>query len=363
MRKINVEEYIKKVNIVHNNLYCYDLVDNIKAKSNINIICKKHGVFTQRNDHHLNGSICPKCRNEQRSISQEEFIIRANKTHNNFYNYSKTVFKAMKQNIIIICPIHGEFEQSPEVHIYNTGGCKECFKDRIKLSFEDFKDRVNKKYNNFFDYSKSYFKSMDDDIIIICPIHGEFIKSPNNHLVSHGCKQCLEEYRLNKLQIDFIEKSKILHHNKYDYSKVVYKSAKTNVEIICPIHGSFFQQPTKHLCKHKCPYCKESKGETEITYLLKINNIKHIKQFGFDNCRDINKLSFDFYLPDFNTCIEFDGEQHFKIIEMWGGEKDFITRQKRDNIKNEYCKNNNINLIRIRYDENIEEKIKFLYGK
>ena len=48
---------------------------------------------------------------------------------------------------------------------------------------------------------------------------------------------------------------------------------------------------------------------------------------------------------------------------MWGGEKDFITRQKRDNIKNEYCKNNNINLIRIRYDENIEEKIKFLYGK
>ena len=71
-------------------------------------------------------------------------------------------------------------------------------------------------------------------------------------------------------------------------------------------------------------------------------------------------MLFDFYLIDYNICIEYDGLQHYKEIKSWGGNSQFIISKKRDNIKNEFCLNNNIRLIRIKYDENIIEKLEFL---
>lgn len=90
--------------------------------------------------------------------------------------------------------------------------------------------------------------------------------------------------------------------------------------------------------------------------LLDKNNIKYIREYKFIDCKNIKPLPFDFFLFEYNTCIEYDGEQHFKINKYFGGEKGLLKRQKNDNIKNEYCINNNIRLIRIKYNENIEEK-------
>jgi len=84
-------------------------------------------------------------------------------------------------------------------------------------------------------------------------------------------------------------------------------------------------------------------------------------QKTFDSCRSVYVLPFDFYLPEQNICIEYDGEQHYKVIKYWGGENGFLMRQKRDKIKTDYCKDNNIKLIRIRYDDNlINELTRFL---
>ncbi len=91
--------------------------------------------------------------------------------------------------------------------------------------------------------------------------------------------------------------------------------------------------------------------EEYIKLYLKKMEIKYIPQHGFDTCRYINKLSFDFYLPDYNTCIEFDGVQHFRPVKEFGGKKAFIDCQKRDECKNKWCVENNVNLIRIKYDE------------
>ena len=112
-------------------------------------------------------------------------------------------------------------------------------------------------------------------------------------------------------QDDFIEKCKIKHSNKYDYSI----------------------------------------GEKNIKSYLEKNKIKYIQQHGFDTCKRINKLSFDFYLPEHGTCIEFDGIQHFEPIKRFGGEKEFKNNQERDNCKNIWCKENNIKLIRIKYNQ------------
>lgn len=91
---------------------------------------------------------------------------------------------------------------------------------------------------------------------------------------------------------------------------------------------------------------------------MEYNNVKYIKQQRFKGCKDKNPLPFDFYLPELNICIEFDGIQHFEIIEKWGGGDGLKDRQMKDKIKNKYCKNNNIILLRIKYNENIEEKLK-----
>ena len=87
-----------------------------------------------------------------------------------------------------------------------------------------------------------------------------------------------------------------------------------------------------------------------------------MKDKRFKQCKNKRQLPFDFYLPDYNICIEFDGRQHYKSIEYFGGEKHLEYVQYNDKIKTEYCLNNNINLIRIKYDENINKKLIDLMG-
>jgi len=140
---------------------------------------------------------------------------------------------------------------------------------------------------------------------------------------------------------------------------VEYINAKTKVKIICKKHGIFKQTPDSHLHTLGCRICKLSKGERELHYLLVNNKIEHIREKKFVQCKDKRALPFDFYLPEHKICIEYDGIQHFKIIDFFG-EESFKQTQKHDEIKNEFCKKNGIKLIRIKYDENIEEKIKFL---
>ena len=109
-----------------------------------------------------------------------------------------------------------------------------------------------------------------------------------------------------------------------------------------------------------CGCLIKSKMESYIADILTSENINFIEQYTFDDCKNVNLLPFDFYLPDYNVCIEYDGEQHYYPIEYFGGIKSFEYRKNNDKIKNTYCKNNNINLIRFSYllsKQEIKEKI------
>ena len=162
-------------------------------------------------------------------------------------------------------------------------------------------------------------------------------------------------YILNLIYTNMIDKfknnAKLIHHDKYDYSLVEYINNKTKIKIICKEHGVFEQSPSHHLNGVNCPICNLSKGEIEIINYLKVNNTTYISQKRFKDCKYKKTLPFDFYLPNKNICIEYDGEQHYQIKEHWGGEKEFKTIQIKDNIKTKYCKDNNIKLIRISYYE------------
>ena len=163
----------------------------------------------------------------------------------------------------------------------------------------------------------------------------------------------------------FIEHAKKVHGDKYDYSLVDYINSRTKVNIICPTHEVFPQKPCDHIhSKQGCPICFDSKGEIEIAKYLKENDIKFERQKKFSDCKYKRVLAFNFYLPDYNLCIEFDGEQHFRAIPYWGlkAEEAFKIIQLRDKIKTDYCKTNKIKLLRIKYTENIINKLQVIFS-
>ena len=111
-----------------------------------------------------------------------------------------------------------------------------------KLTTQDFIERARKIHGNFYDYSKVDYKGRDINMCIICPIHGEFWQRPNDHLNGSGCPKCKTNKIISIKKMDkkkFIEKSKKIHGDKYDYSKAEYINSKTKVIIICHIHGEF----------------------------------------------------------------------------------------------------------------------------
>jgi len=137
-----------------------------------------------------------------------------------------------------------------------------------------------------------------------------------------------------------------------------YVTTETPIKCKCKIDNHIWT-PTPHslLSGQGCPKCNSSKGEKVIANYLSQHNIKFEEQYKFEDCRFYKTLPFDFYLPNENIAIEYDGKQHYKIVEYFGGLNSFIDTKIRDTIKNKYCKDNNIRLIRIPYWEfnNIEK--------
>ena len=221
-----------------------------------------------------------------------------------------------------------------------------------KLTTEQFIEKARKVHGNKYGYSLVKYADSHTKIKIICKKHGIFEQRAKHHLAGSGCSKCLAEKnkdRMLKTDEQVIDEFNFIHGNEYDYSLVNYNGAHENVDIICPKHGLFKQRAKHHLAGSKCPKCNYSKGEQKIRDYLINNDILFEEQKRFVGCRNKQPLPFDFYLPIQNVCIEFDGEQHFKPIKYWRSSNYLNEIQKHDKIKTNYCKKNNIKLIRISY--------------
>jgi len=293
------------------------------------------------------------------------FIKKAKDIHGNKYDYSLIKYNHSQIKVKIICPEHGEFEQTPNRHLLGCGckfcGIEEARKQKFLTNFSFIK-KAKDIHGNKYDYSKVSYLNSKRKVIIICPEHGEFEQTPSMHLNGQGCPKCAYVIKSNeytKKTDVFIKESVVIHNNKYDYSKVSYLNSKRKVIIICPEHGEFEQTPSMHLNGQGCPICRESKGEKIIRNILMERGITFEYQKTFEDCRGKkNKLPFDFYLCNNNTLIEFDGIQHYKPINTFGGVGAFNLLKKTDKIKNNYCERKKIKLIRIKYNNiNKIEKI------
>jgi hypothetical protein len=243
----------------------------------------------------------------------EEFIEEAKKIHGNLYDYCFFIYKGINEKNKIICNIHGEFWQSPHDHLKGRG-CPLCGRQNIglksKLSQEEFIKRAINIHGNNFCYTESIYIGMHKPIKIICKSK-RHITTPkaHDHLFGYGCLMCYHEVigdRNRKSTHDFIKEASIIHHNKYDYSKVIYKNNNTKVDIICYIHGTYKQTPDNHLNGHACPKCCHSISKPEMLWLdsLSIPEEYRQKVLYINN----KKINTDAYDPITNTIYEFNGD-------------------------------------------------------
>jgi hypothetical protein len=377
-----VTSFLKKANIKHNNKYDYSKMEYKSSKDKIEIICKKHGSFFRTPRIHLRNSGCPDCKVVKPigvKKTREQFIEDAINIHGTIYDYSKVDYVKSSLKVIISCKEHGDFEQTPRIHL-QSGGCPKCsgyscntsdiinefkkihgdkydysnvvytkgsipvvirchehgkFKQRTvkhmngqgcpkcaKLSphIDTFIEKANKVHNNKYDYSKIKITNQKASITITCPNHGDFKQLLINHLSGCGCPKCKESYIDTDI---FIRKSKEIHKDKYDYSKTIYTKYNDNIIITCPTHGDFRQVASNHLSGCGCPSCRDTFGFNQqkpaILYYLKIGNLYKI---GITNNSVKERFKSDFknitIIKEWSYALGMEAkEQESKILKEY----------------------------------------------
>jgi len=361
---ITKEAFLYRANKRFNHQYDYSLSVYINKRKKIKIICPKHGCFEQPPIEHLKNEGCPKCTklkiNIKQRISKEDFIKRAKRIHKKYYSYGNMRYIDLETKILITCPNHGDFSQRPSNHL-SGNGCPSCGnmnrKKTLSYSWDFFVEKSNIIHNNKYYYINNLYINMSSKIKIICPRHGTFEQIGASHLNGHGCPKCGNEEVSKKNKLlpeDFFKRCENIHNNKYKYIKR-YEGIKKDIEYYCSKHGKIKQKALNHLIGFGCPLCKNSisKGEKEIQKLLLKNKISFETQKTFENCctKKSFKLFFDFFLPEKNILIEYQGEQHYTPIKFFGGENKLRKQQNNDKIKREFCKKERIRLLEIPYTE------------
>ena len=381
-KNLTNEEVIQRLKSLYGDSLDYSKVQYQNSRSHITLICPKHGEYQMYANNALQGrGKCPKC-----SIgisSKEEFIEETIKTFGDKFIFDKTDFKNLTTKVTITCPTHGDFETIPRQFLKSNCGCGKCYKEQKrqnskkhnKKSKQDiFEENSNKWFtqcsdihNKKYDYSKVVYTRGSDKVCIICPIHGEFWQTAADHKAGKGCLQCAIKSRADKNRLsqeEFEVRAKKVHGNKYTYGK--YESAHKNMEMICPKHGIFYCSPHNHLNGCGCPICSQSVGENIITTWLNAHEIQFTRQKRYDIEGLIMYVDFYVNINNIEYIIEYNGEQHYKPIEYFGGEEEFKKQCFRDEHLRVYCNNNNIRLLEIPYLEksNINNLLNnLIYGK
>ena len=298
-KKLTTEQFILDSRKVHGDKYDYSKVEYVKNSEKVCIICPEHGYFWQIANDNKRGKGCPYCGGVGR-LTKDVFVERANKVHNNRYCYDKTEIINAATKTIIICPVHGEFKQSPHDHLFGAG-CPECGKKAVW----DARGRITTD--------------------------------------------------------DFIRECKKIHGNLYDYSLTNYVNSRTKVKVICKEHGVFEIFPRSHKNGDGCPYCHKSNMERRLADMLKNEKINFVNGARFSW---LGKQHLDFYLPDYNIGIECQGAQHFIPTDFAGKGKEVAIVnleeiKSRDIRKKKLCDENNVRIIycgderSIKYDKSL----------
>lgn len=207
-----------------------------------------------------------------RKKSTEQFIAEARAIHGNRYDYTRANYINNKTKTTIICPKHGEWQQTPANHLSGFG-CKLCGHKNAgqyhKKDTHSFIEAARKVHGNKYDYSEAKYVGAREKLTILCPIHGAFKQFAGSHLGGKGCTPCSYEYRseIGRMQYaDFVCRATEVHKAVYNYelAKDCFGNSDTKIPIICSRHGVFEQSPANHLRGNGCPICRYEKSASTM---------------------------------------------------------------------------------------------------
>ena len=327
----------------------------VLTKTKINVWCgnMEHQSFQPTLGHFIMGTTCSKC---SRIIWSKEKIIEYVEENNyNFIEFIK--FDKLNSIIKIWCknPMHEPYKINFS-YFRKNARCKEC-------NYEKARERYAYSYKYVKEYIESFghkliskeYKNSRSELEISCP--NKKHKSYKTTLMlfkksKYKCPECRSEHLGDWKRLNYNCVKDYIESFGYKMISTHYRTARDKIIIQCQnSHEPYKTTYDKFKQGYRCPHCSQPKGEKYIEEILNIHNIQYETQYKFKDCKLYRTLPFDFYLPDYNCCVEFDGRQHYEIIKYFGGLDRFIDTKIRDTIKTEYCKNNNIKLIRIPYWE------------
>jgi hypothetical protein len=303
-----------------------------------------------------------------KKLTTEEFTAKAVEKYGSLYDYTKVMYNGTRVPVTIICPVHGEFQQTPQVHFLSKIGCPKCAEStppHNKLTTDKFITNAKAIHGDKYDYSKTIYTCAMSFVTIICPVHGEFQQRPNDHVNNKcGCWSCSATSPLTTTQ--FIQNLKTrFPSTTCGFSNVEYVNQSTPVTITCPVHGNFIIEPKSAYQRSPglCSYCnynlraKTSRGENELVEFLRSLNVDTIQS----DRRIISPLELDIVLPDFNIAIEYCGL--YWHSEQSGKNKHY------HKTKHDMCQQQGIQLLTIFEDEwftrqqQVKNKIKHMVGQ
>lgn len=279
-------------------------------------------------------------------LYNKDFIRRARAVHGNKYSYINSRYIGMDRLVAITCPTHGDFKQYARNHLKGHE-CSKCSRVKTgvkrRLTNKVFLRRALKVHGDRYDYSLAKYTKAKNNVIIICKKHGRFEQTPDKHLSGAGCNECAGIVRSSNK--GFITKANIVHNGAYQYNACDYINARTKVIITCPKHGHFIMTPNNHLRGKGCRKCNRSTGEVAVAKILDelglVYHSEHVLQY--------TTYRYDFYIPSLGILIEYDGVQHYKPVNIFGG-NDMLNKQRLvDASKTELAKLYGMILIRIPY--------------
>ena len=303
---------------------------------------------------------CPKCgisrRNDAHRISNEEFLDKLEKSHNGNIIALENYVNA-KTKIKFKCLKDGHIWESEPYRVMNGTGCPMC-SNRIKKTEDDFIQMLAERNPDVELISK--YNSMHERALFRCRVCDYEWKTSPSHLVATSRTRCPRCYgSISPTPEEFVEKMYNINPNIEILDD--YVDNKTKLKCRCLLCDGIFHMKSSHLISgHGCRHCTCSIGENRIRQFLDLYNIGYEPQKFFDDLKGVRNrvLTFDFYLPEYNLLIEFQGKQHEKPIKYFGGEEQFKIQQEHDKRKREYAKLHNVNLLNIwYYDINKIEEI------
>ena len=370
MIKITTEDFISKIK---DNNFKYEVIGEYTGTHHrIKIRCKMCGFEWEPYAHAVSKgtSKCPNCQSKsgkKNMLSNDAFINIVHMCNKNIEPLEE--YQGCYKSIKMRCTKHDyEFECKPKTFtIKHALGCRLCMHEAGVFGGKRMSEyeiqTILSKSRYIYQYSERINHTLY--IYFICPDHKD--KGIQKVLwsgISQNrccCKYCRG---IDKTTEELQKQIDSIHGNIKILGK--YQNPRTPIEVICNIDGTIWHpRPYNLLSGFGCPTCASSKAEKAIANILNKWGYNYEREYYYEDLKDIDYLRFDFYLKDFNTLIEYDGEFHYKPIidgkrtTMEMAENQLIIQQKHDQMKNDYCSEHNINLIRIPYwkREELEETL------